>query len=383
VAEAAVTAGNDVAFCASGPLALTIRQRGYRCYHLPAATMLALPTALSRILQQRSQRAAIPVRAGRSIDSIWLVLAVSGMASAAYLRRVLDAEEHAAREFSAEVVLTDLDPAAFLLAAVIEMPIASTYSSVLTTGQGSWAWKLMRRGLPQVLQARGVALRTPDELFFGPHVLKLIPSIPELDDADPQRPDVAYVGHLVAPIRPGSLAETGLDPESRYVFVYLGTGSVPLPAVRRVLPAVFSAAGGTTCVVGAQSIPAPSQVGGVQFRPYVPADALLPRCDWTICHGGQNTIIQSLLYGVPLLVFPGAIFERRFNARKLQQAGGASGPSSPPNGWQRPCSSEPRSPCERHAWASSCAPTAARRPPSRRSPPGSVSLLGLSAPLAA
>jgi UDP:flavonoid glycosyltransferase YjiC (YdhE family) len=58
----------------------------------------------------------------------------------------------------------------------------------------------------------------------------------------------------------------------------------------------------------------------VQFRLYVSADALLPHCDWTICHGGQNTIIQSLLYGVPLLVFPGPIFERRFNARKLQQA---------------------------------------------------------------
>jgi len=64
----------------------------------------------------------------------------------------------------------------------------------------------------------------------------------------------------------------------------------------------------------------------VEFHPYLPADAILPFCDWTICHGGQNTIIQSLLHGVPLLVFPGPIFERRFNARKVQENGaGAMG----------------------------------------------------------
>ncbi len=56
------------------------------------------------------------------------------------------------------------------------------------------------------------------------------------------------------------------------------------------------------------------------FRPYVPAEVLLPRCEWTICHGGQNTIIQSLLHGVPLIIFPGPIFERRYNARKVVEA---------------------------------------------------------------
>ena len=63
------------------------------------------------------------------------------------------------------------------------------------------------------------------------------------------------------------------------------------------------------------------EIEGVEFRPYVPAAAALPHCDWTICHGGQNTIIQSLSHSVPLLVFPGPIFERRFNARKVQAAG--------------------------------------------------------------
>jgi len=90
--------------------------------------------------------------------------------------------------------------------------------------------------------------------------------------------------------------------------------------VQRVLPQVF-AGSDVRCIVGGQSIKTAHKIGPVSFYPYVPAGDLLPHCDWTICHGGQNTIIQSLSHGVPLLVFPGPIFERRYNAEKVTQAG--------------------------------------------------------------
>src|SRR6266545_2803496 len=101
----------------------------------------------------------------------------------------------------------------------------------------------------------------------------------------------------------------------------MGTGSVPIQRLRDVLPQVFPGAGDVKCLLGAQSIEREECIGGVEFRPYVAANELLPHCDWTLCHGGQNTIMQSLCYGVPLLTFPGPIFERRFNAQKVQQAG--------------------------------------------------------------
>ena len=74
-------------------------------------------------------------------------------------------------------------------------------------------------------------------------------------------------------------------------------------------------------MVGGQSIERPFRTEAVEFYPYVPADVLLPQCDWTICHGGQNTIVQSLMHAVPLIVFPGPIWERRYNAQKVDQAG--------------------------------------------------------------
>ncbi len=129
------------------------------------------------------------------------------------------------------------------------------------------------------------------------------------------------MGQLIGVIRSSSPADFQIEEGRRYVFVYTGTGSISLDVLENTLPQLFPQDGDVTCMVGAQSLAHPYRLGGVTFRPYVPADALLPHCDWTICHGGQNTIIHSLLYSVPLIIFPGPIFERRYNAKKVMQAG--------------------------------------------------------------
>lgn len=43
---------------------------------------------------------------------------------------------------------------------------------------------------------------------------------------------------------------------------------------------------------------------GVLVRPYVPQLELLTRLDAVVCHGGHNTVCESLWHGVPLVVAP-------------------------------------------------------------------------------
>ena len=321
VADAARAAGHEVACCASGYLAKTLKGRGYRVYETPATTMFGLPGPLSRALERRSQRITLPVRSGRSIGNIWLVLMVSGLARGGYLRRLVAAELAAARDFGADALFTDLDPGAFVLSRAAGLPIASTYAAVLLEGEGTLPWHLMRRALGSALRANGQPALTPHELLFDPSVLKIIPSIPELDGSDPSRADARYVGRLIGGIQTTGDETSPLPNGKRGVFVYVGTGSLSLDRLREVLPRVFPADGGITCLVGAQSIERIERIGGVEFRDYVPAATTLPRCDWTICHGGQNTIVESLSFDVPLLVFPGPVFERRFNARMVAESG--------------------------------------------------------------
>ena len=318
VAIAAQDAGHQVAFCASGYLENTLRRQGYMVYGMPATTFLGLPEPISRLIEKRSQQASLPIRPGREIGSIWLVLFISGMAKTGYLKRLVKAELEAARDFQAEILFTDLDLATFLVAKIAGLPVATTYQSPMTEGVSTMPWKLLNRAIGSIQKAYHLPCQTVESLCHGPQVLKIIPSIPELESTDPQRSDVCYVGQLLGEIQPVKFQP---EPGKRYVFVYMGTGSTSLDKLRSILPQVFPKDGKHVCLVGAQSIQEVERSGGVELRPYVPAAGVLPYCDWTICHGGQNTIIQSLMNGVPLLVFPGPIFERRYNARKVQAAG--------------------------------------------------------------
>jgi UDP:flavonoid glycosyltransferase YjiC (YdhE family) len=177
----------------------------------------------------------------------------------------------------------------------------------------------MERAMGYALRRQGCDERTPDELMFAPSVLKIVPSVPALDDTDPTAADVRYVGHLLADLRP--TADLTFPDPRRLVLGYVGTGSLPLPRLRTVLPAAFPADGPRACLVAAQTLSGPEQIGGVTFAPYVPVEQLLPRTDFVLCHGGQNTIIQALRAGVPLLFVPGPVFERRYNAEKTVTAG--------------------------------------------------------------
>ncbi len=79
------------------------------------------------------------------------------------------------------MLFTDVDSGAFLLATTSGLPLASTYQDVLRHGIGSLAWRWVRAAFAPVLRHYGLPAPTPDELWFLQRMLKLIPSIPELD----------------------------------------------------------------------------------------------------------------------------------------------------------------------------------------------------------
>jgi UDP:flavonoid glycosyltransferase YjiC (YdhE family) len=319
VAETAREHGHHVVFAAAGGVADVLARRGEEVVELPAATHFGLPGVLSRRIDQRSQNLAVPGPDGTSLGNLWRVMMAAGLARRRYLAKLVAAEVDAVDQAKADVIFTDIDPAAFVAAAATGVPIASTYSSILHHGAGTMPWQAMERAIGYALRRQGCDERTPDELLFAPSVLKIVPSVPALDDADPTATDVRYVGQLIADLQPA--ADLDFPDPRRLVLGYLGAGSLPLSRLRTVLPAAFPADGPRACLVASQTLSGTEQVGGVTFTPYVPVEQLLPRTDFVLCHGGQNTIIQALRAGVPLLFVPGPVFERRYNAEKTVAAG--------------------------------------------------------------
>jgi UDP:flavonoid glycosyltransferase YjiC (YdhE family) len=321
IASAAQQGGHEVAFCASGYLAKALEARGWKVYPVPESGMFGLPRLFSPHGARRSQKMSQPAPTARNTGNVWMSLVMAGMGRPRFLRQVVQAQIEAVRAFNPEALFTDADPGAFLTATICALPVATIYASVLKHGEHSLPWRLLNRATSAVQKGYGHSPHPASELFYGPQVLKIIPSIPELDETNPDRPDVIYVGQLISPIQEPDGAAFQPDPNRHYVFAYLGTRSLTLEALRKVLPQAFPADSKTICMVGNQGISHPETIGNVTFMSYIDTQAVLPHCDWTLCHGGQNTIIQSLMNSVPLMIFPGPVFERRFNASKVQSAG--------------------------------------------------------------
>lgn len=310
---------HDVAFCAAGFVAQTLRDKGFKVYEVPQPTILGLPRWLSGRISARAQNAAIPVREGKSVGNIWLLYFFTGLSKKKTLTALVEAELAAAKDFNADLLVTEMDPGAYLAAYLANMPIVTTYAKIATLGKGTLFWKKMRRSMRHVLRKNGITRKIdPEDIVFRKEVIKLIPSIPELDTTDPAQENVIYAGNLLEPIRATKEAFVSA-PGKKYVFCYFGTGSLPLSAVQNVLPETFKNRDDIVCYVASQGIARDFSIGNVEFVNYIQASELLPHCVMTICHGGLNTITQSIEAGVPLLVFPGPVFERRFNALRVQE----------------------------------------------------------------
>ncbi|MFN2139969.1 MAG: glycosyltransferase [Candidatus Promineifilaceae bacterium] len=113
-----------------------------------------------------------------------------------------------------------------------------------------------------------------------------------------------------------------IDSESRTVYGYFGSGSISFRLVRKILPEVFDEVNylcGTPydCYVSSQFVEKPFSAGSVHFAPYFDASQIVPMSTYVFSHGGINSVMQALSHGVPLIMVPGSILERRHNAHEV------------------------------------------------------------------
>lgn len=126
-------------------------------------------------------------------------------------------------------------------------------------------------------------------------------------------PHYAFVGPAFGarPAAPG-FPWRRLDPDRRRVLVSLGTlnqeaggrfyGAV-LGAAERLAGEVQLVLAAPAALVGAVA-PGGSVPANVLLRESVPQLELLPHLDAVVCHGGHNTVCESLAHGLPLVVAP-------------------------------------------------------------------------------
>jgi hypothetical protein len=184
-----------------------------------------------------------------------------------------------------------------------------------------------------VLARHGAApLAWAADLFLGD--MPLMTAWPEMDhygrDRGGQGEGIEWLGPMFA--TGAGIAPKWPDGAGPRVFAYLKTEHADHAAV---LAALAQAGCRVLCYIPevAGGKPPPVPMPGILYaRKPVDLSRALAEADWCVCHGGEATVAQSLLAGVPLLLLPMQV-EQFLLSRRMASAGLALNIATTPPDW--------------------------------------------------
>ncbi|MDT0377525.1 glycosyltransferase [Streptomyces sp. DSM 42041] len=217
----------------------------------------------------------------------------------------------AIEEFRPDVVLTDQHAVAGALVAerrgVVHLSSATTSAELAEPLDGLPKVGAWLQGLLTELRSRIGDPRATGDPRFSPHGVLAFTGRDLLGDAPLPHDRVHLVGPAIAP-RAGEsdFPWEALDPDRSTVLVSLGTANTDaggpfLTEAVAALDALGDRVQGVVVDPGGHLGDVPP---GMVKRAHVPQLELLGKVDAVVCHGGHNTVCESLWHGVPLVVAP-------------------------------------------------------------------------------
>ena len=272
---------------------------------LPVPAPLGLPMGISSRTFPIAEKLGISGR--KPVRSFEEVLWLTGALAYDYERASVDAICDIVCEQHIDAVYSEYSLPAIIAARALELPVFGSFSY---TTQTTYASAPAKAGAVRKL-LRELSLPDVESSLdlFGWLDRRFVPSCRELEPFED--PAVVYVGFIRDV--PQYASET-----RDCVVVYLGAGSIPQGKVER---AVMCLSGRIGCDVYVAGSAGERHEGSVHYAPRFDFSTLLPRALCFIHHGGQNSTMDSLAYGVPQVVVPGRVFERVYNATSVERAG--------------------------------------------------------------
>ena len=274
---------------------------------IPVPSPLGLPEAIARHTFPLASRLGLMGR--KPVRSFEEVLWLTGALDERYTRAAVDALRAHMRAIRPDVVYSEFNLAAVIVARAEGVPCVGSASQPTTASYASNPRK--SAGIRRLLCEMRMPAPASSLTILEGMRRHFIPSCPTLEPQAGER--AVYCGFLD---EPPALTATPRD----CALVYLGAGSVPAGmAVRagRELAEVLS------CDVYVAGVSEAVQAVGdheVTCAPRFDVAELLPRARVFVHHGGQNSMMDALSYEVPQVIVPGRVFERQFNAEAVENA---------------------------------------------------------------
>ena len=307
VAEAFARAGHEavLGFAPDGNCRMDC---GFPIVELPVPSPLGAPMAIAKRTFPLAQRLGIAGR--KAVRSFEEVLWLTGNLAYSYLRESVDLLADELRDGGYDAVYSEFSLPAIIAAQAVGV---SVFGSVSYPTQASFASVPAKaKGLRMLLSSLGLPPVESSLELFERLERRFVPSCREFESFE--EGSVEFCGFL----KPASEV---IDGARDAIVFYLGTGSVPIGKLVRTVVAVAASVDAPVYLAGVDEAGVTGAPPNLHAARRFDFSELLPCTKVFIHHGGQNSLMDGLRYGVPQIIYPGKVFERQYNAVSVEGVG--------------------------------------------------------------
>ncbi|MCR5598313.1 MAG: hypothetical protein K6G19_09060 [Lachnospiraceae bacterium] len=277
--------------------------QGINDYYLDTPMPFGLPRAIASRTFPIAQNLGITSR--KTVNSFDEVLWFTGNLDYRYLRKSVDSVRKAIHDFRADAVYSEFNISAIIASKIENIPL---YTTVSFPTQHEFAYRSdLAKGINKLLAKSGLPEVDSALQLFDWADKSFCPSIRKLEPIE--KDNVYYCGALKsASINKSSSARDK-------ILVYMGSGTISPKKMRDVIKNAFSGSVYQVYIASA-SLNEETQ-DNIHIAKRWDFGTMLDEAALFMNHGGQNSIVDGLLHGVPQIMVPGKVFERKYNADSI------------------------------------------------------------------
>lgn len=280
-------------------------------YYLDTPMPLGLPKAIATRTFPIAQR--IGITSQKTVSSFDEVLWFTGNLDYRYLRASVDFIREAIHEFRPDVVYSEFNISAIIASKIERIPLCT---SVSYPTRHEYAYRSeLAKGINRLLSELGMQEVESALKLFEWADKSFCPSIAELEPII--KSDLYFCGALK------TICSAGNTPVRDKIIVYMGSGTVSPKKMLNIIREAFKDSRYEIYIASASL--RENDIGNIHIAKRWNFDKMLDEAVLFINHGGQNSIVDGLIHGVPQIMIPGKVFERKYNAQSVvdNEAGAA------------------------------------------------------------
>lgn len=303
--ESFIEAGFEVATCAAKDLNYK-EQEGITNFFLETPIPMGLPSWLGKNFFQLASKTGLSRR--KTIHSFDEVLFLTGAINEAYFRKAVACVRKAIRQYQPDIVYSEFNLSAIVAAKVEGIRLFTNYSYPVQPSYAASA--KLAKGIDKVLEELSLPTVNYVQELFSWAEYQIVPSSYELEPILGEK--VIFTG----PFDSYKTHETvKASSERNKILAYMGSGTITNRVLINELQDAFK--GSKYEVYIAASGEKEQTKDNIHIASFIDFKALLPEAAVLIHHGGQNSMMDALRFGVPQLICPGKVFERKYNGESI------------------------------------------------------------------